>query len=181
MYRKIIPFILLLLTLAAAFSQIAFAHPGGTDGSGGHWNHSTGDYHYHHGYSAHSHRDMDGDGSADCPYDFKDATDSTARSSASYSAAKAPVYSATKTTPAPKNTSVPKITLSETAKDVILYGIAGAIVCALHFSVGFLDGSEEPVLSKALVVLAIAAAGFGVGFLIYLAEEFISLLVNLTL
>lgn len=51
------------------------AHPGRTDGSGGHTNHSTGEYHYHHGYSAHDHYDMDGDGDADCPYDFHDKTD----------------------------------------------------------------------------------------------------------
>ena len=51
-----------------------FAHPGGTDGNGGHTNHSTGEYHYHHGYSAHDHYDMDGDGVVDCPYDFDDKT-----------------------------------------------------------------------------------------------------------
>ena len=51
------------------------AHPGRTDSSGGHTNHSTGEYHYHHGYSAHDHYDMDGDGVIDCPYDFDDQTD----------------------------------------------------------------------------------------------------------
>lgn len=53
-----------------------YAHPGGTDGAGGHTNHSTGDYHYHHGYSAHSHYDMDGDGDVDCPYNFNDMSGS---------------------------------------------------------------------------------------------------------
>lgn len=51
------------------------AHPGRTDGNGGHTNRSTGEYHYHHGYSAHDHYDMDGDGDMDCPYEFKDKTD----------------------------------------------------------------------------------------------------------
>ncbi len=51
------------------------AHSGRTDGSGGHTNHSTGEYHYHHGYSAHDHYDMDGDGVKDCPYDFDDNTE----------------------------------------------------------------------------------------------------------
>lgn len=51
------------------------AHPGRTDGSGGHTNHSTGEYHYHHGHAAHDHYDMDGDGVLDCPYDFDDRTD----------------------------------------------------------------------------------------------------------
>ena len=54
---------------------VAYAHSGRTDGSGGHTNHSTGEYHYHHGYSAHDHYDMDGDGTRDCPYDFDDKTD----------------------------------------------------------------------------------------------------------
>ena len=49
-----------------------FAHPGRTDGKGGHTDHSTGEYHYHHGYSAHDHYDMDRDGIVDCPYDFDD-------------------------------------------------------------------------------------------------------------
>jgi hypothetical protein len=47
-----------------------YAHSGGTDGNGGHYDHSTGDYHYHHGYSAHEHYDIDGDGKKDCPYTF---------------------------------------------------------------------------------------------------------------
>lgn len=38
------------------------AHSGGTDSSGGHTDHSTGEYHYHHGYSAHQHID------GVCPY-----------------------------------------------------------------------------------------------------------------
>lgn len=48
------------------------AHPGRTDGNGGHTNRSTGEYHYHHGQPAHDHYDIDGDGDIDCPYDFKD-------------------------------------------------------------------------------------------------------------
>lgn len=57
------------------------AHPGSTDGKGGHTDHSTGEYHYHHGYSAHQHYDMDGDGKEDCPYDFEDKTDHKTASS----------------------------------------------------------------------------------------------------
>ena len=53
---------------------VTSAHSGKTDASGGHTNHSTGEYHYHHGYSAHSHYDMDGDGRKDCPYDFDNRT-----------------------------------------------------------------------------------------------------------
>ena len=61
-----------------------FAHPGRTDGKGGHTNHSTGEYHYHHGYSAHDHYDMDGDGDLDCPYDFDDKTNRNNSDAISY-------------------------------------------------------------------------------------------------
>ena len=64
-----------LFALVISLAPGVKAHPGRTDGSGGHTNQSTGEYHYHHGYSAHSHYDMDGDGDVDCPYDFDDRTD----------------------------------------------------------------------------------------------------------
>lgn len=44
------------------------AHPGKTDAAGGHYDHSTGEYHYHHGYPAHSHANG-------CPYNYDDKTD----------------------------------------------------------------------------------------------------------
>lgn len=44
------------------------AHSGGTDSKGGHYNHSTGEYHYHHGYPAHQHT------GGVCPYDFDNET-----------------------------------------------------------------------------------------------------------
>ena len=55
----------ILLTLPVA------AHSGRTDSNGGHYDHSTGEYHYHHGYPAHDHYDIDGDGDKDCPFTFK--------------------------------------------------------------------------------------------------------------
>ena len=55
--------------LCAAFLTVsAFAHPGNTDSSGGHYNRSTGEYHYHHGYPAHQHTN------GKCPYDYDDKT-----------------------------------------------------------------------------------------------------------
>ena len=72
--RKWIFFLLYVLFLLPV---TASAHSGGTDASGGHWNHSTGTYHYHHGYSAHQHTDMDGDGEKDCPYEFDDNRQTT--------------------------------------------------------------------------------------------------------
>ncbi len=64
----------ILLFMLSVFMITAFAHPGKTDGSGGHTDHSTGEYHFHHGYPEHSHYDVDGDGTIDCPYDFDDKT-----------------------------------------------------------------------------------------------------------
>jgi hypothetical protein len=64
-------FVALVFVLCASFIIIAQAHPGRTDGKGGHYNRSTGEYHYHHGYSEHDHYDMDGDGDKDCPYTYK--------------------------------------------------------------------------------------------------------------
>jgi len=47
----------------------AYAHSGGTDGSGGHYDHSTGDYHYHHGKPAHDHPN------GVCPYSRSTASE----------------------------------------------------------------------------------------------------------
>lgn len=65
---------LLLFLLLPAIALTTYAHQGRTDGSGGHTDHSTGEYHYHHGYPAHDHYDIDGDGDIDCPYNFDDQT-----------------------------------------------------------------------------------------------------------
>lgn len=75
MKKAILICALLISLLLPSIALIVYAHPGGTDGRGGHWNRSTGEYHYHHGYSAHAHYDMDGDGAVDCPYDFDDNTE----------------------------------------------------------------------------------------------------------
>lgn len=63
-----------IVVMVAVLCSFAVLHSGRTDGNGGHYNRSTGEYHYHHGYSAHYHYDMNGDGIADCPYSFKDNT-----------------------------------------------------------------------------------------------------------
>lgn len=52
----------------ALFTVPSFAHSGRTDEFGGHYDHSTGEYHYHHGYQAHQHEN------GVCPYDFDDQT-----------------------------------------------------------------------------------------------------------
>lgn len=79
--------LLVLLMVAVLMISPAFAHPGGTDGKGGHWNHSTGEYHYHHGYSAHDHED------GVCPYEFDDKTGERSGSSSGSSSVSKSSYS----------------------------------------------------------------------------------------
>ena len=76
MRKKVVVAAALIVVFFSLITANAYAHQGRTDAAGGHTNHSTGDYHYHHGYSAHEHYDMNGDGILDCPYDFKDKTNS---------------------------------------------------------------------------------------------------------
>lgn len=56
------------LIIALLCPATVYAHSGKTDGSGGHYDHSTGEYHYHHGYPAHQHEN------GECPYRFDDKT-----------------------------------------------------------------------------------------------------------
>lgn len=70
---KVTPMNRVIIVLVAALT-FTFLHQGRTDSNGGHYNHTTGEYHYHHGYPAHDHYDMNGDGAVDCPYYFKDNT-----------------------------------------------------------------------------------------------------------
>lgn len=62
--KRILPVFLCV----AVCTALAFAHSGRTDGDGGHYDHSSGEYHYHHGYPAHQHED------GVCPYGFDDQT-----------------------------------------------------------------------------------------------------------
>lgn len=45
----------MFLPVAPNVRIIAFVHPGGQDRTGGHMNHSTGEYHFHHGEPPHQH------------------------------------------------------------------------------------------------------------------------------
>ena len=73
--KRTMLWLLVVVSIIFSLKMCVLAHSGRTDGSGGHRDSSTGEYHYHHGYSAHDHYDMDGDGDKDCPYEFKDKTD----------------------------------------------------------------------------------------------------------
>lgn len=59
-----------LCTVILILPVSAFAHSGNTDANGGHYDHSTWEYHYHHGMSAHNHYDINDDGYLDCPFEF---------------------------------------------------------------------------------------------------------------
>lgn len=59
--KKAVVLFLCAILLAVCCVPVG-AHSGNTDVNGGHYDHSTGDYHYHHGYSAHDHKD------GKCPY-----------------------------------------------------------------------------------------------------------------
>lgn len=61
----------LLIFLMSLFSFSTFAHSGGTDSFGGHYNHATGSYHYHHGYPAHLHPN------GECSYELKEKINNT--------------------------------------------------------------------------------------------------------
>lgn len=95
-YIRRVSVVALIAFLLFAVSVAVFAHPGRTDGNGGHTNHSTGEYHYHHGYSAHSHYDMDNDGDIDCPYDFDDKTNHSSGNIASNSSTVSTIPTQTK-------------------------------------------------------------------------------------
>lgn len=71
---KILKFIIMIIFCVFGLTTSALAHSGNTDVHGGHYDHSTGEYHYHHGYYAHSHYDIDGDGTLDCPITYKSNT-----------------------------------------------------------------------------------------------------------
>jgi hypothetical protein len=72
--KKVVLIIAILLLTLTIVPIWALAHSGGTDSSGGHYDHSTGEYHYHHGYPAHQHT------GGECPYN----KGSSSSSSSSY-------------------------------------------------------------------------------------------------
>ncbi len=66
--KKLTAVLFVIVLFFSSFISSAYAHSGRTDGNGGHYNRSTGEYHYHHGYPAHKHEN------GECPYSFDDAT-----------------------------------------------------------------------------------------------------------
>lgn len=72
MLKKVLA-LLSIFIIVFSLSVTSFAHSGGTDSKGGHYNGSS--YHYHHGYPAHQHTN------GHCPYDFDDKTNYNSSSS----------------------------------------------------------------------------------------------------
>ncbi len=99
----------LVLCLCFVCAVTAIAHSGKTDGDGGHYNRSTGEYHWHHGYGEHQHEDMDGDVDLDCPYNFDDQTGESSGGSSSGGSTdyRPPVSPTPYRTPLPRNTPTP--------------------------------------------------------------------------
>lgn len=149
MRRLLLSFILIcLLTIPAS------AHPGGTDSSGGHYDHSTGEYHYHHGYGPHEHEDLDGDGDLDCPYDFKDKTGENSGES-SGSTTKYPAYTRPSapppTMPAPAVAEPEKESGFKTAWEVVK--IVGILVIGFFVAAFVGMALSAPVVAIQLAVL----------------------------
>ena len=71
--------VVIIILVMVSMATPTLAHPGRTDGSGGHFDHDTGEYHYHHGYPAHQHKN------GECPYNHKDNTNHAIGSNSSSS------------------------------------------------------------------------------------------------
>lgn len=148
----IIAFLLLSLTPLS----VGYAHSGGTDENGGHYDHSTGEYHYHHGYPAHQHPD------GKCPYDFDDKTGENTRDYSSGGTRSA-------ASSEPKRASIPEeesffaklfnITLLSALLDLIICGLLYWLLCFIadtKFSAArYLDTRRFFILFGMLAPLAV--------------------------
>jgi hypothetical protein len=132
--------------------SFAYAHPGKTDGKGGHTDRSTGEYHYHHGYPAHQHPN------GTCIYEFDDKTGQNSGTPSGSIGTKAATTAKATTTTA-KATTIKKTTYATTAinssktedkTSVILIIIL--IVCLCPFVLGFFIAAYE-LLGSALLSL----------------------------
>lgn len=140
--RKFFVFLLIALLVTPC---LAMAHPGRTDGDGGHTDSSTGEYHYHHGYPAHDHYDMDGDGRKDCPYNFDDKTGYNSGSPSSSGNKTSSSTNGNKTTQKPSTSAPVKPATTEEESlgfwDIVLMVVA-AILC-LPYAIAFVSGVVE--------------------------------------
>ena len=136
--RKFLLSIILICILVVP----ALAHPGGTDSYGGHYDHSTGEYHYHHGYGAHDHEDLDGDGDLDCPYKFKDKTGESSGES-SGSVTRYPTPTKPPTPPAPTVAEPEQESSGSDAWDIAFLGAMTATLYGLLWWMSLKNSSRS--------------------------------------
>ena len=123
---------LIAIVLCLNIPLVALAHPGRTDSSGGHTDHSTGEYHYHHGEPAHQHTDKDGDGILECPYRINGSLDTTNKTTHSV---------------AIRNDDDKKE--SESSKKIkIPTWVIAVLVCAGLWSIGFIVDAVKDITSR---------------------------------
>ncbi len=67
--KKMLCCLVVTVITVLALTITPASHSGRTDANGGHYNHSTGEYHYHHGLSAHQHP------GGVCPYQKQDTSE----------------------------------------------------------------------------------------------------------
>ena len=144
-------FFLTILILAIVFSPSSvFAHSGRTDSQGGHYNHSTGEYHFHHGYPAHQHTD------GNCPYEFDDKTNHSSGSSisSSYHPSTSKPSSTLKTTTSPQSSPSVLSTTQNSEQNTDLHSSllfsVFSLIASLSFMAQFIfNPTLENVLKRA--------------------------------
>ena len=141
---------------------LSSAHSGKTDGSGGHFNNSTGDYHYHHGYSAHDHWDIDGDGKIDCPYNFDDKTDHNSNNNSN-------------TNTKPGNGTTQKNKEDNKIYTYIIIGIAIAFFVLVNCLAIHIDRTDKSTSEEPASLTSVVAAVFSTIIVFALAFYFICL------
>ena len=137
--------LLICIMLILFLPILASAHPGRTDGNGGHTNRSTGEYHYHHGYSAHDHYDMDGDGDVDCPYDFKDKTGSNSGSTSSNKSTSSSSNQTITSTSASKSSTSNQAQSGETKVPTFMYWVIGILAFIILCLCLVIRGKNETI------------------------------------
>ncbi len=116
---------LLAFAMMICLTLPASAHKGRTDANGGHYDHSTGEYHYHHGYLAHQHVN------GICPYNFDDKTNHDSGGGSS---------SSTSTTSA--QSDIPHSSYNQPVSIDLEMILGIALFCCLAFSAIFAVSSD---------------------------------------
>ena len=150
------PLILLIGTILSltTLSISVYAHPGKTDGAGGHYDHQNGGYHYHHGYPAHSHTN------GDCPYNYDDKTDHTSNNGTSsspenfiyYDEATANAHTATQTPKAITFGSVIKAMLSGLLPAIAIFFSSSYFLSYIFFAIWGKDKGCSAAIISGIVI-----------------------------